>query len=390
MAGKVIIRKWTSRGPLNRKVRHTAYGYDITLNGKRERRVSAEWQTEQQALEEMLRRQREAEQGREAPATRTLGELVEEYLRYKRDRGKRSLREDTRILRRGILPAFGTDLPVRKLTGAAIAQYDRKRAGQVSAFTVANELTVLRHMLRLARKWGYVEQVPDIEMPKKPGGRLASLDEAQITKLLDGCTKSRNPYLAAIVTVALNTGMRKAEILGLEWERVDLSSARLTLYKTKSGKPRGVPINRAVYDTLIALESDAARRVGLVFKRRDGGEWGQVRTAFTKALTRAGISGFRFHDLRHTFASHYMMRGGSLYDLKEILGHADIKMTTRYAHLSPQHLLAGVERLEGLTPTAHSLAQSATMSGATGPESAVTDRNPSGAPVAQVDRAAVS
>jgi integrase len=170
------------------------------------------------------------------------------------------LRKDTRILKRGILPAFGAELPARKLTGAAIAQYDRQRAGQVSAFTVANELTVLLHMLRLARKWGYIEQVPDIERPKKPGGRPASLDEAQIAKLLDACGRSRNPYLAAIVTVALNTGMRKAEILGLEWERIDLSSARLTLYKTKSGKPRGVPINRAVYDTLIALESDAERR----------------------------------------------------------------------------------------------------------------------------------
>jgi hypothetical protein len=85
-----------------------------------------------------------------------------------------------------------------------------------------------------------------------------------------------------------------------------------------------------------------------------------------------------------------MMRGGSLYDLKEILGHADIKMTTWYAHLSPQHLLAGVEQLEGLTPTAHRLAQSATMGAAPTDESVVSVGNPSGAPVAQVDRAAVS
>jgi integrase len=72
-----------------------------------------------------------------------------------------------------------------------------------------------------------------------------------------------------------------------------------------------------------------------VFKRRGGIAWGQIRTAFASALTRAGIEGFRFHDLRHTFASHYMMRGGQLYDLKEILGHSDIEMTARYAHLSP-------------------------------------------------------
>src|SRR6185436_19349598 len=104
-------------------------------------------------------------------------------------------------------------------------------------------------------------------------------------RLLGACAESRNPFLTAIVTIALNTGMRKAEILGLEWERIDLSSSRLTLYKTKSGKPCGVPVNTAVYDTLIALEGGTlARRVGPVFKRRNGAEWGQIRTAFATAL----------------------------------------------------------------------------------------------------------
>jgi integrase len=187
----------------------------------------------------LLKRQRDAEAGRPSPATRTLGEVVGEYLRYKADQGKRSLREDTCILKRGILPTFGADLSVRKLTGAAIAQYERQRAGQVSAFTVANELTVLRHMLCLARRWGYVEQVPDIEMPKKPEGRRFEAED--IARLPKACGDSKNPYLQTIVTVALNTGIRKVEILGLEWARVDLASGRLTLYKTKSGKPRGVP-----------------------------------------------------------------------------------------------------------------------------------------------------
>jgi integrase len=351
MAGKIITREWTSRGPLNRKVRHTAYGYDVTINGQRERKFSAEWQSENDALEALLKRQRDAEAGRPSPATRTLAELVGEYLRYKADRGKRSLREDTRILKRGILPAFGADLPVRKLTGAAIAQYDRQRAGQVSAFTVANELTVLRHMLRLARKWGYIEQVPEIEMPKKPEGRRRFLDESEITNLVAACGKSRNPYLSCIVTVAINTGMRKGEILGLEWERVNLSSARITLYETKGGAPRGVPINRAVYDALIALQPSADRRTYLVFKRHDGGAWGQIRTAFATALRNAGIAGFRFHDLRHTAASHMVMRGASLKEVQEVLGHKDFKMTLRYAHLSPAHLRAAVDRLDGLTST---------------------------------------
>jgi integrase len=104
--------------------------------------------------------------------------------------------------------------------------------------------------------------------------------------------------------------MRKAEIVGLEWERIDLATARITLYRTKNGKPRGVPINDAVYAALIALEPDAARRVGRLFtKRTTGAAWGQIRTAFAHTLERAGIKDFRLHDLRHTAASHLVMRG---------------------------------------------------------------------------------
>jgi integrase len=112
------------------------------------------------------------------------------------------------------------------------------------AFTVANELTILRPMLRLGRRWGYLEQVPEIDMPKKPEPRERYLDEPEITRLVGACRESRKPYLATIALLAMNTGTRKAEILGLEWPRVDLATSRLTLYKTKSGKPRGVPIYR--------------------------------------------------------------------------------------------------------------------------------------------------
>jgi integrase len=349
---KIVTRTWTSRGPTGRRVRHVAYGYDVRINGQRERRFSAEWLTENDALAALVERQREIEAGRiDRLADRTLAELAEEYLAYKEQHGKRSLREDRRIVTTRLLPALGSDDPVRRLTASAIAQYERRRAADVSAFTVANELGVLRHMLRLGKRWGYLDAVPDIDMPKKPEGRTRYLDENEIARLLDACAYSRNPYLAAIVTVALNTGMRKAEILGLEWERVDLSTSRITLYRTKSGKPRGVPLNGAVYDALVALEPDAARRQGRVFARRDGGAWGQVRTAFATALKRGGIEAFRFHDLRHTAASHMVMRGASLKDVQEVLGHADFKMTLRYAHLSPAHLRSAVERLEGLTPS---------------------------------------
>jgi integrase len=187
----------------------------------------------------------------EAPADMTLAALAERYLAHKANGKKRSLRDDTRILKRRLIPAFGVSLSARALSTERIAQYEEKRLGQVSAYTVANELSVLRHMLRLARKWGVIRQVPEIELPKKPEPRERYLD-LQEQRLMAACTVSKNPHLA-IVTIAINTGMRKAEILGLEWARVDLATSRITVFRTKSGKARGVPINRAVYEALVAI-----------------------------------------------------------------------------------------------------------------------------------------
>jgi integrase len=320
------------------------------VQGRQERRFNAAWSRED-AQTELAKRLAQIEAGAARLKECTLQQLADEYLAYKENGGKRSVSEDRRMLTTRLLPALGVGLKVRQLREPTIAQYAKARLGDVSAYTIANELAILRHMLRLARKWGYLDQVPEIEMPKRPDGRQRYLEEDEITRLLKACGKSKNPYLAAIVTIALNTGMRKTEILELQWQRIDLSSARITLYRTKSGKPRGVPMNRAVYDALVALQPDEAKRAGLVFARADGRAWGQIRTAFSTALETAEIKGFRFHDLRHTAASHMVMRGAGLKDVQEILGHADMKMTMRYSHLSPAHLRATVDRLDGLTPS---------------------------------------
>ncbi len=357
---KIITREWTVRGPLGRPVKRIAYGYSLMVNGRQERKISSAWLTEADALEALAKRQREVGAGQLERVERTLGEVAEEYLRYKADHGKRSLADDTRIVRARLLPAFGAGLPIRRLTAAAVAQYEKARMAmttarggrKVSAYTVANELGVLRHLLRLARRWGYVETVPEIVLPKRPRGRLRFLDGDEIARLLAACQESRNRVLYAVVVLALHTGMRKSEILGLEWERLDLSSARIRLDRTKSGEPRGVPINRAVYDVLVALQPEAELRRGRLFPAGHDRRGSQIRTAFEAALRRAGITGFRFHDLRHTAASHLIMRGASLKDVQEILGHADLRMTSRYAHLSPAHLRGAVERLEALMPAA--------------------------------------
>ena len=170
---------------------------------------------------------------------------------------------------------------------------------------------------------------------------LRFLSEEEISRLMTACQCSAPPELAAVVTVALNTGMRKGEVLGLTRDRVDFSRGVLLLERTKSGRRREVPMNDAVD---VVLSGRPGTRQGKVFLARS------IRKAFDKAMEAAKLEDFRFHDLRHTAASYLVMRGASLADVRAVLGRSDIKMTMRYAHLSPQHLRTAVGRLNGLAP----------------------------------------
>ena len=146
--------------------------------------------------------------------------------------------------------------------------------------------------------------------------------------------------------VALNTGMRKSEILGLEWDRIDFSRGVVQLEQTKNGTRREIPMNQAVYGVLSALPKSGPR----LFHR-------SVRRAFENAVERAGVKDFRFHDLRHTFASWLTMKGRPLREVQELLGHKSIYMTQRYSHLAPERLREAVAALDSTT-SAHSPAES--------------------------------
>jgi integrase len=152
--------------------------------------------------------------------------------------------------------------------------------------------------------------------------------------------RSRNKELRAAVIVALNTGLRRGELLGLTWERVDLSRGVIRLELTKSGRRREVPMNDDSYRALVGLGPKAG---GRVFKTR------YIQTAYNNAVAAAKLDDVNFHTLRHTFASWAVMRGVTLKELQELLGHASLAMTMRYAHLAPEHLRTAVSRLEGLT-----------------------------------------
>lgn len=205
--------------------------------------------------------------------------------------------------------------------------------------------------------------MPGIKLPKPTPGRLRYFDEEEIARILKACAGSRSPILRVVVVLALNTGMRQDEILSLEWERVNLSTGIIMVRRTKSGKPRSLPKNDATYHTLITLQPDADRRqTGRLFPAGQKGS--QSRTAWNTALNRAAITDATFHTLRRTFASHHVMAGTSLQTVAELLGHSDIRMTLRYAHLSPAHLRGAVEQVRfGLAPPATEHALEGEVSG---------------------------
>jgi integrase len=249
---------------------------------------------------------------------------------------------------------FGAETPLAEITASRISEYKAKRLAAVlkigggeiaaerrlTAAAVNRPLALLRHLLRLAHEeWEAIHNVPRIRLEKEPQGRLRWLTQEEITRLLDAAAKSRNKELRAAVIVALNTGLRRGEFLGLTWERVDLSRGVIRLELTKSGRRREVPMNDDSYRALVDIGPKAS---GRVFKTR------YIQTAFNNAVAAAKLDDVNFHTLRHTFASWAVIRGVTLKELQELLGHASLAMTMRYAHLAPEHLRTAVSRLEGL------------------------------------------
>jgi integrase len=185
-----------------------------------------------------------------------------------------------------------------------------------------------------------------VKLEEEDQGRLRFLSDDECARLLAGCRTSGQPLLYPIVVIALNTGMRRSEVLGLTWDRVDVARGVLQLEKTKNGKRREIPMNRAVYDVLSALPKSGGR----LFPS-------SIRRAFENAVERAGVKDFHFHDLRHTFASWLTMKGRPLREVQELLGHTSISMTERYAHLAPERLRDAVASLDFSTTSAHKPAE---------------------------------
>lgn len=211
--------------------------------------------------------------------------------------------------------------------------------------TVNREMQALRHLFSKAVEWGLMEVNPfdklrDI-LYEENNSRLRYLSETEITNLIDAC----RAHLKPIVICAINTGMRLSEILTLRWDQI--KDGLIYLTKTKSKKARQIPINDDLQELFDSMKTRHIK--GYVFCKENGERYTDINGAFRSALRKAKITDFRFHDLRHSFASHWVMRGGSLRGLQQILGHSSITMTMRYSHLSKEFLRDEIKLLHGLT-----------------------------------------
>ena len=153
-------------------------------------------------------------------------------------------------------------------------------------------------------------------------------------------------HLAPLVLLALNTGLRRGELFGLTWEAVDLtrSQLRVAAATAKSWRTRHVPLNSEALDVIQRIMKHSVG-VGLVFRGASGERMTHINRSWASLVKAAALKDFHFHDCRHHFASRLVMSGADLYVVKELLGHSDFAMTRRYAHLSPEHKAAAVEKL---------------------------------------------
>ena len=309
---------------------------DYYANGQRKReRVGESYKLAEDVLH---KRKLEIAEGKHFPERQgnkiTFAEMAGIFLKQYAQHKKSA---ETLTLRTNKLIAMLGNHKLNSITPFMVQEM-RNKIKETSTSATANRYqAILRSIFYRAKDWKmfYGENpAAVIKLEKETPNRLRYLSTQEIGRLLEVCSQRIYP----VVVCALMTGMRRGEILGLKWDDVDLNERIIYLTETKSGKPREIPIMNKLYDTLINMprESTFVFNVPKITLRRH----------FETALKQAGIAGFRFHDLRHTFASHFIMRTSALPALQKILGHSTPILTQRYAHLSNKHLRVNMELLD--------------------------------------------
>jgi len=327
--------------------RDQAWYIDYSFNGRRVRKsVGTSKKMAELALKDVELRIAKGEfLGVSEDRRMTFDELVAEYLKFSKTNKRPQVYRRDQIITRNLSKAFH-GFGIADISAHDLEQYKAKRVNEISASTVNRELTCVKHMFNKAVEWRFLRHNPlqTVKRFKEPPGRLRYLTESEIERLLNECAV----HLKPVVVVALYTGLRKSEILNLTWADVDMQNRVITVNESKNNESRILPFHETVYKTLRSLQNGSGKGQA-VFTDKNGLPLGNFRRSFETAVRRTGIENFKFHDLRHTFASRLVMAGVDIRTVQQLMGHKDIRMTMRYSHLSDDHLKEAVKKLENGT-----------------------------------------
>lgn len=276
-------------------------------------------------------------QGKSDP---TIAELLQRYSELVASKNKGAGSEQLRLAKMSDAPF--ASLTASNLTSASIADYRNQRLEEVKPATVRRELGILRRVIEVARKdWGAPirdNPVAQISFPPAKDARERRLRGNELERLLSAIKRGRNPLIQPLIFFALETGLRRGEMLRLRWQDIDMQGRSALIRDTKNGSDRTIPLSKPAMSILERLDRSMSAPFPLTGNA--------LRQCWTRACERAGIEDLRFHDLRHEAISRLFELGLTVPEVALISGHRDARMLFRYTHLAP---MAVRERLDRLT-----------------------------------------
>lgn len=324
------------------------WAIDYTGRGRRIREVVKDAQTRGEAVIALQNRVRESfdnqhrvVRGGNLSFSKLADIYIEDYAKVK----KRSWRSDYYVLRSCVKPFFG-QRACSDITALDIERLVKKRIDDGKTKSTANRcVQLLKTMFNLAVDWGYMADNPaaKVKLYSEKGNEKERVltDEEQV-RLLDACP----PWMRPIILCAVHTGMRRGEVLSLRWDHVDFDKLTIRVDKTKSGKPRFIDIGATLLKLLLRQRVEHPKSEFVFPNDRTGKPFVGVWKAFHAALKAASITGCRFHDLRHTFASRLMESGADIITVRDLLGHHDVRITQRYTHSGNEQRRRAIESLD--------------------------------------------
>jgi len=302
------------------------------------------WNEAHEALKNAILKEHYSEHGIQKKRNQIkFKKFVEMFIEDYNKVNKRSWKDDSCRLKK--LSEFFGNINLNEVSPIKIERFkSHKLKKGIAKSTINRYLSILKRLFNVAIEWEYAKNNPVRKVKlysEKDNLKERILTEEEEVRLL----KMSSEHLRPILIVALNTGMRRGEILNLKWSNIDFKAEEIKIVNTKSGKSRIVDINSRLLNELLKLRKKNQNSQYVFTNPRTGKPYKKLQTSFDGACRRAKIEELRFHDLRHTAASRLVEKGVDIIRVKELLGHSSVRITERYTHSSREERKRAVEFL---------------------------------------------